>query len=63
MKFAGSETGAPAGRMLKKLLGNPVFQFLIGQTIGFYMLLVGWTTRWRSVNRPRSSASGPKAAG
>lgn len=37
--------------MLKQLLGNPVAQFLIGKTIGFYMLLVGWTTRWRKVNR------------
>lgn len=37
--------------MLKTLLGNPVVQFLIGRTIGLYMLLVGWTTRWRKVNR------------
>ena len=37
--------------MLKTILGNPVVQFLIGKTIGFYMLFVGWTTRWRSVNR------------
>jgi lysophospholipid acyltransferase (LPLAT)-like uncharacterized protein len=37
--------------MLKALLGNPVFQFLVGRTIGLYMLLVGWTTRWTYVNR------------
>ena len=37
--------------MLKTLLGNPVFQLLVGKTIGFYMLLVGWTTRWRRVNQ------------
>jgi len=36
--------------MLKTLLGNPIVQFLIGRTIGIYMLLVGWTTRWRRVN-------------
>ncbi len=36
---------------MKQLLGNPVAQFLIGKTIGFYMLLVGWTTRWRRVNQ------------
>ena len=37
--------------MLKTILGNPALQFLIGKTIGFYMLVVGWTTHWRSVNR------------
>jgi hypothetical protein len=37
--------------MLKSLIGNPVVQFLIGRTIGLCMLLVGWTTRWRLVNR------------
>ncbi len=37
--------------MLKALLGNPFFQFLIGRGIGLYMLLVGWTTRWARVNR------------
>lgn len=36
--------------MLKSLLGNPVFQFLLGRAIGFYMLFVGVTTRWRKVN-------------
>ena len=36
--------------MLKSLLGNPLAQFLIGRTIGLYMLLVGNTTRWRRVN-------------
>jgi hypothetical protein len=37
--------------MLKALLGNPVFQFLVGRTIGLYMLLVGATTRWTRVNQ------------
>lgn len=37
--------------MLKALLGNPVFQFLIGRTIGLYMLLVSATTRWERVNQ------------
>ena len=37
--------------MLKTILGNPALQLLIGKTIGFYMLVVGWTTHWRSVNR------------
>lgn len=37
--------------MLKRLLGNPVVQFLIGRAIGLYMLLVGATTRWTCVNR------------
>lgn len=37
--------------MLKQVLGNPVVQFLIGRSIGLYMLLVGWTTRWTRVNR------------
>lgn len=36
---------------MKSLLGNPVVQFLIGRTIGGYMLFVGVTTRWRKVNR------------
>lgn len=36
--------------MLKSLLGNPVIQFILGRTIGFYMLFVGVTTRWRKVN-------------
>jgi lysophospholipid acyltransferase (LPLAT)-like uncharacterized protein len=43
-----------AGRldhMLKQQLGNPVLQFLIGRTIGLYMVLVGWSTRWRRVNQ------------
>lgn len=39
--------------MLKTLLGSPIVQFLIGRTIGLYMLLVGVTTRWRKVNRTR----------
>lgn len=37
--------------MLKALLGNPIFQFLIGRLIGGYMLLVGATTRWTRVNQ------------
>ena len=37
--------------MRKHLLGNSAFQFLIGKAVGFYMLFVGWTTRWRRVNR------------
>lgn len=37
--------------MLRQLLGNPVFQFLVGRTIGLYMLLVGVTTRWTRVNQ------------
>ncbi|MGE0740553.1 MAG: lysophospholipid acyltransferase family protein [Hyphomonadaceae bacterium] len=37
--------------MLRQLLGNPVFQFLIGRAIGGYMLLVGVTTRWTKINR------------
>lgn len=36
--------------MLKSLLGNPVFQYVVGRTIGFYMLFVGITTRWERVN-------------
>jgi len=35
---------------VKSLLGNPVFQFILGRMIGFYMLFVGVTTRWRKVN-------------
>ncbi len=37
--------------MMRKLLGNPIVQFLIGRTIGLYMLFVGVTTRWTPVNR------------
>lgn len=37
--------------MFKQLLGNAFVQFLVGRTIGLYMLLVGATTRWRRVNR------------
>jgi hypothetical protein len=46
-----SEAGVTAGHMLKSLLGNPVFQFLLGRLIGGYMLFVGVTTRWTKVNR------------
>jgi lysophospholipid acyltransferase (LPLAT)-like uncharacterized protein len=37
--------------MLKALLGNPVFQYLVGRAIGLYMLFVGITTRWERVNQ------------
>lgn len=46
----GSEAGAPAVPMLKALLGNPVFQFLVGRSIGLYLVMVGATTRWARVN-------------
>jgi lysophospholipid acyltransferase (LPLAT)-like uncharacterized protein len=36
---------------VKSLLGNPVFQFIVGRLIGGYMLFVGVTTRWTKVNR------------
>lgn len=37
--------------MFKSLLSNPIVQFLLGRTLGLYMLFAGWTTRWRRVNR------------
>lgn len=37
--------------MMRNLLGNPIIQFLIGRTIGLYMLFVGVTTRWTRVNQ------------
>lgn len=37
--------------MLRQLLAAPAFQFLIGRTIGLYMLLVGAATRWTRVNQ------------
>jgi lysophospholipid acyltransferase (LPLAT)-like uncharacterized protein len=37
--------------MLKQLLRNPFVHFLIGRTLGLYMLFVGVTTRWKKVNR------------
>ena len=37
--------------MLKQLLGNPIFQFVVGRAIGLYMLFVGVTTRWTRVNQ------------
>ncbi len=40
--------------MFKRLLNSPVTQMLIGRLIGFHMLLVGWTTRWRRVNHARA---------
>ena len=36
---------------MRSILGNPFVQFLIGRTIGLYMLFVGVTTRWTLVNR------------
>jgi hypothetical protein len=36
--------------MRRSLLGNPVLQYILGRAIGFYMLFVGVTTRWRRVN-------------
>ncbi len=45
------EAGDPAATMLKSLLGNPVFQFILGRLIGSYLLFVGITTRWTKVNR------------
>jgi lysophospholipid acyltransferase (LPLAT)-like uncharacterized protein len=37
--------------MLKALLGNPIFQFILGRLMGGYLLFVGATTRWTKVNR------------
>lgn len=37
--------------MLKRIIANPLVQFLIGRSMGLYMLLVGVTTRWTRVNR------------
>lgn len=52
---------------MKSLLGNPVFQFLLGRLIGGYMLFVGVTTRWTKVNRaavePFWEPDGGKAIG
>lgn len=36
---------------MKRLLGSPFMQMLIGRAIGLYMHFVGLTTRWRDVNR------------
>jgi lysophospholipid acyltransferase (LPLAT)-like uncharacterized protein len=36
---------------MRSILGNPFVQFLIGRTIGLYMLFVGVTTRWTRVNQ------------
>jgi lysophospholipid acyltransferase (LPLAT)-like uncharacterized protein len=36
---------------MKSILANPFVQFLIGRTIGGYMLFVGVTTRWTRVNQ------------
>lgn len=45
------EAGDPATAMLKALLGNPIFQFVLGRLMGGYLLFVGATTRWTKVNR------------
>lgn len=37
--------------MMRSILENPFVQFLIGRTIGLYMLFVGVTTRWTRVNQ------------
>src|SRR5690606_39810886 len=51
-RCARSEAGAAAHRSgVKSLLGNPVFQFIVGRLIGGYMLFVGVTTRWTKINR------------
>ncbi|MEZ5961091.1 MAG: lysophospholipid acyltransferase family protein [Hyphomonadaceae bacterium] len=52
---------------MKSLLGNPVFQFIVGRLIGGYMLFVGITTRWERVNeaavRPFWAPDGGKLIG
>jgi lysophospholipid acyltransferase (LPLAT)-like uncharacterized protein len=52
---------------MRSILGNPFVQFLIGRTIGLYMLFVGVTTRWTRVNRaavePYWRADGGKLIG
>ncbi|MEQ1810441.1 MAG: lysophospholipid acyltransferase family protein [Terricaulis sp.] len=52
---------------MKSLLGNPVFQFILGRLIGSYMLFVGITTRWERVNeaavKPFWEPNGGKAIG
>jgi lysophospholipid acyltransferase (LPLAT)-like uncharacterized protein len=37
--------------MLKSLFGSPIVQAVLGRGIGLYMLVVGWTTRWRKINQ------------
>jgi lysophospholipid acyltransferase (LPLAT)-like uncharacterized protein len=37
--------------MLKTLLNNSIFQFLIGRGFGLYLLLVAATTRWSRINQ------------
>jgi len=37
--------------MLKQLLASSPVQFLIGRTMGLYMLFVGVTTRWTRINQ------------
>ena len=62
-----AKAGAPAGEIVKSLLGNPVFQFIVGRLIGGYMLFVGITTRWERVNeaavRPFWEPNGGKVIG
>lgn len=36
---------------MRSILANPFVQFLIGRTIGLYMLFTGVTTRWTRVNQ------------
>jgi lysophospholipid acyltransferase (LPLAT)-like uncharacterized protein len=52
---------------MRSILGNPFVQFLIGRTIGLYMLFVGVTTRWTRINRaavePFWRADGGKVIG
>lgn len=49
---AGGPAGSlPTGSIVKSLLGNPVFQFIVGRLMGGYMLFVGITTRWERVNQ------------
>lgn len=33
------------------MIASPLVQTLLGRLLGAYMLLVGWTTRWRDVGR------------
>jgi lysophospholipid acyltransferase (LPLAT)-like uncharacterized protein len=42
--------------MLKRLIASSFFQALIGRAIGCYMLLVGWSARWRRINLETAEA-------
>jgi lysophospholipid acyltransferase (LPLAT)-like uncharacterized protein len=37
--------------MFKAILKSPAVQTALGRVLGWYMLLVGWTTRWEFVDR------------